>query len=220
MREQLVNVLFKEDGQEGNKLQPGTMTLTDLYNTGNYTFVQNAAGDQRYIKRRDFHIYDPEPLYPVKRKAIVCDIDGVCNVIPKKVDGTDCRQLVLLNNGSTAQWTELNKTLRAQKVTAMFDLLRSYQELGFDIIFLTARGDTQRIVTDMFLRDGLGNPDYHLFMRGFSANDVSAPDCKAQMMQACIAPYFEVEYFIDDCAKNCAAVKEVCPDIKIMQISG
>lgn len=219
MQEQLVNVLFKEQDQKGNKLQPGTMTLKDLYADGNHVFVKNAAGDERWISRRDFHIIDPTQPKGGYRRAIVCDIDGVLNFIPKKVDGTTNRQVLEIRGDvKEAQWTELNKTVDAVPRTINFQMLIDFAERGFDILFLTARGDTQRVQTERFLKAGFKaagciDPEYILFMRGFSCNDISAHDIKAQMLQACILPNYIVEFFIDDCPKNVEAVRAVAPQI-------
>lgn len=224
MQEKLVEVLFKEENETSfdetgnNKLQPGTMTLKDLYAGGQYVFVNNAAGDQRWISRRNFHIVDLSIKRNGKRRCVVCDIDGVLNYIPKTVDGTTNRQMLELKDRSEAQWTELDKTVNALPRGVNFSLLVHFMEQGMDILFLTARGDTQRIQTERFLREGFKSvgcidPDYILFMRGFSCNDLSAPDCKAQMMQACILPSYDVEFFIDDCEKNIAAIRDVAPQI-------
>lgn len=218
MQEQLVNVLFKEQDDKGNKLQPGTMTLKDLYSEGSHVFVKNAYGDERWISRRDFHIVDAEFPKHGRPRAIACDIDGVLNFIPKKVDGTTNRQMVATKDGRECQWTELNKTVEAVPRTVNFQMLADFAERGFHIVFLTARCDTQRVQTELFLRKGFkeagyANVEFILFMRGFSANDISAPALKAQQMQACILPNFCVEFFIDDCPKNIEAVRAACPQI-------
>lgn len=215
-----VNIRFKEPDQKSEWLQAGTMTMEDLYANQPSVWVTNAVGDVRLINRRDFHIVDPAPVQ--KRRAIVCDIDGVLNFVHKTVDGTTHRDSLILSDGTVAQWTELNKTAEAKKNTTNFAMLAAFSKAGFDIIFLTARGDSQRVVTDNFLREGLreqGCYEPHTtFMRGFSANDIPAPELKAQMMQACILPYYDVEYFIDDCPKNIDMMRATCRTVPCMHI--
>ena len=223
MKEQLVNVLFKEANNPGNDLQVGTMTMTDLYSGGDFLFVKNACGDERWISRRDFHIVDMSIRQSDKPKAIVCNIDGVLNYLPKEVVGTNHRAFVQLPNGEAAQWTELNKTAQAVPNLVNFKMLSDFAERGMKIIFLTARGDTQRVQTEQFLKAGFAAVGcdfaaYTLFMRGFGCNDVAAPGLKVMQMQACILPYFDVVYFVDDCAKNIAEMKNVCPQVPCMHL--
>lgn len=223
-KELMVNILFKEEGQEGERLQPGQMTLKDLYTGGTHTLVVNANGCQRYVSRRDFSIIDPSIPDGGRPLAIVCDIDGVLNYIPKNVDGTTNRQMVTLKGGrGETQWTELNATAQAEPRRVMFQMLISYIERGYRIVLLTARGDTQRPQTEKFLRDGfeaagMDDAEFTVFMRGFSANDVGAPEMKAQMMQACILPNYRVELFIDDCVKNINMMKLTCPEVTCLHM--
>lgn len=230
MHERLVNVLFKEPDYKGNILKPGTVTMAELYGEGEYIYVTYTGEDAsldvkdlRMVRRRDFHIVDMSTRQSDKPKAIVCDIDGVLNYIPKKVVGTNHRAFVQLPNGENAQWTELNKTAQAVPNLVNFKMLADFAERGMKIIFLTARGDTQRVQTDEFLRAGFAaagyvTPDYLTFMRGFGGNDVPAPGLKVQQMQACILPYFDVVYFVDDCPKNITEVKNVCPQVPCMHL--
>lgn len=218
-----VKILFREQDQKDNHLHEGTMTMAELYNSEAFVWVKNACGDTRYVSRRDFHVVDND--LQEKATAIVCDIDGVLNFIPKRVHGTTHRDRILLENGEACQWTELNLSATAKHNITMFQTLASFYDQGFEIVFLTARGDTQRFHTEKWLREGfrkINRSDviFITFMRGWSCNDLAAPEMKAQMFQSCILPNYDVEYYIEDCPKNCAAVKEACPDVKIMQIHG
>ncbi len=219
-----VKVLFLEPNKEGNKLQEGTITMVDLYEKGQtHIFVKNSCGDDRYVPRRDFHIVDED--IADKPTAIVCDIDGVMNFIPSRVHGTTHRDRILLEDGTACQWTDLNLSATAKHNLINFEMLAYYARRGHTIIFLTARGETQRVQTEQWLRKGfekVGHSfiQFTMFMRGWSANDLEAPAMKAQMMQSCILPNYEVLYFIEDCSKNVQAMKEACPQIPIMQIHG
>lgn len=219
-----VKVLFLDPDTKTNELYSGTITMRDLYATGqSHIWVKNSCGDMRYVARRNFHIVDED--IADKPTAIVCDIDGVMNFIPSRVHGTTHRDRILLEDGTACQWTELNLSATAKHNLINFELLAHYARRGHTIIFLTARGDTQRVQTEQWLRKGFEKVgqsfiQFTLFMRGWSANDLEAPAMKAQMMQSCILPNYEVLYFIEDCAKNCAAMKLACPNIPIMQIHG
>lgn len=216
-----VKILFREQNQQDNRLHEGTMTMGELYNSEAFVWVKNVCGDQRYVSRRDFHVVDND--LEEKATAIVCDIDGVLNFIPKRVHGTTHRDRILLENGEACQWTELNLSATAKHNLVNFQMLAHFVDQGHDLLFLTARGDTQRVQTEQWLREGfrkIGRQyvQFTLFMRGWSANDLEAPAMKAQMMASCILPNYEVTYFIEDCPKNCAAMKEACPNVPIMQI--
>lgn len=219
-----VKVLFLDPDNKTNELYHGTITMKDLYETDQpHTWVKNSSGDMRWVARRNFHIIDED--VENKPSAIVCDIDGVMNFIPSRVHGTTHRDRILLRDGTACQWTELNLSATAKHNLTNFQLLAHFADQGHAIVFLTARGDTQRVQTEQWLIEGfdeIGRRDvrFTLFMRGWSANDLNAPAMKAQMMQSCILPNYEVAYFIEDCAKNCAAMKIACPNVPIMQIHG
>ncbi len=217
MKEQLVNILFKEEDAESLVLQPGTMTLEELYGGGVLATVTNADGAVKMIKRRDFHIVSGTEV--VRRdRAIVCDIDGVLNYIAEHFHGTNHRQLIVMRDSAVAQWTDINKTVFAKPVESMFKMLKDYAAKGYKILFLTARGDSQRVVTEQFLDKHLDKIKYTLFMRGMTVNDIGAPEIKTTIMQAAILPYYTVEWFIEDCPKNVAAMRETCPQVPVMHI--
>lgn len=230
-----IKILFRESDQKDNVLHHGTMDMKTLYNSDSMVWVKNACGDLRYVSRRDFHVIDDSPAN--RPKAIVCDIDGVLNFIPTHVNGTTHRDQIMLEDGTACQWTELNLSATAKHNLMMFELLKHYSKLGYAILLLTARGETQRIQSERWLKEGFDKVkpstsdiltmhpngrrvDFTMFMRGWSANDLAAPAMKAQMMQSCILPNYDVEYFIEDCPKNVAAMRQACPEIKIMQIHG
>ncbi len=214
-----VKILFKEPELESNTLQEGTMTIEELYKTSDpFVWVKNACGDERCVSRRDFHVVDDE--FSQKDHAIVCDIDGVLNFIPK-----GHRDRILLEDGEACQWTELNLSSTAVCNTDMFKLLAFFYNQGKKLVFLTARGDSQRLHTEIWLRKGFteigySHIEFTLFMRGWSCNDLEAPAMKSQMMQSCILPVYDVDFFFEDCPKNVAAMREACPHIPIMQIHG
>lgn len=218
-----VKILFREQDQKDNRLHEGTMTMAELYNSEAFVWVKNACGDTRYVSRRDLHVVDND--LEEKATAIVCDIDGVLNFIPKRVHGTTHRDRILLENGEACQWTELNLSATAKHNLVMFQMLAHFTDQGHNLLFLTARGDTQRVQTEQWIRAGfkkIGRQyvQFTLFMRGWSCNDLEAPAMKAQMFQSCILPNYNVEYYIEDCNKNCAAVKEACPNVPILQVHG
>lgn len=218
MKQQLVNILFKEEDAKSFVLQKGTMTLEELYGDGMLVTVSNADGNVKLVKRRDFHIVSGTEVVR-REKAIVCDIDGVLNYIAEHFHGTNHRQLLVLKgDAGVAQWTDINKTTFAKPVESMFNMLKEYASRRYKILFLTARGESQRVVTEQFLEMYLGGAKYTLFMRGLTVNDIAAPELKAVTMQAAILPYYNVEWFIEDCPKNVAAMRETCPQVPVMHI--
>lgn len=222
MKEKPLKVLYKAPECTNNRLTEGWMTLTELYKNNDFVTIWNADLEEEHlVSRRHFHIVDDQPVERDKLPpAIVYDIDGVMNYVPEVIveGGISHRQSLLMKDGSHVQWTEVNKAAQAKVNRARFRLLGTSAKDGNKIIFLTARGDTQRLPTEEFLKRGfeevgMGDTQFTLFMRGFSANDLSAPEMKAHMLQACILPFYNVLTFADDCPKNIKCMKEACPSV-------
>lgn len=144
-----------------------------------------------------------------KRKMVLADIDGVLTSFDKGLNAT------LLDDGTYSQYTNLVDSHRA-KPTYVFNILCGISQ-NADIGFLTARGESQRVVTHLFLNDNT-NSDFLLFMRGFGDNEISAESLKVRMLQSCILPYYDVVCFIEDTVKNVAKVERILPHIKTMLV--
>ncbi|QFP93800.1 hypothetical protein [Pectobacterium phage Wc4-1] len=209
-----VPVLFKERGSLSNKLQVGRMTMKELYSDKEQVFV-TAYGREVVCLRRDFAIAAVDLPLPTD-VCIVCDIDGVLNYIGTRTS-TDQRERLILKSGHSIQWTQIEKIVDAKPDVLMFRMLEMWAAEGKTIIFLTARGESQRIVTERFLKQNL-ECDFILFMRGYSANDMTAYDLKAQMIQSCIMPYYKVERFIDDDTRNINAVRAVTSGVEFLHV--
>lgn len=144
-----------------------------------------------------------------KGNLILADIDGVLTNFNHEDYSTE------LTDGSFSQYTNLLDSVRA-KPTYIFniiDAIANHAAIGL----LTARGDTQRIPTEMFLRHNIEH-DYMLFMRGFGTNSLSAESLKVRMIQSCILPYFNIVCFIEDTEKNVQKVNRILPHIKTMLV--
>ncbi|XAO54301.1 polynucleotide kinase/phosphatase [Yersinia phage vB_YenM_P778] len=195
-----------------SKLRQGKLSFEDLMDSKNETvFVHDVeSGTDRLTHRRQIYIqpttFDVNP----KRKAIVCDIDGVLNTI--------LGHGVKTTQSETVQWTDIEKTVDAEPVKAMFLILQGFHEAGYVIIFSTARGDSQRVPTERYLQEYI-DYRYTLFMRGLNDGDQSAALIKVDTMTACILPYYDVEFFIEDTQSNVDLMKRHCPSVKTLKIN-
>lgn len=144
-----------------------------------------------------------------KGNLILADIDGVLT----NFNHEDCS--TELTDGSFSQYTNLLDSVRAKPtyVFSIIDAIANHAAIGL----LTARGETQRIPTEMFLRHNIEH-GYLLFMRGFGTNSISAESLKVRMIQSCILPYFNIVCFIEDTEKNVQKVNRILPHIKTMLV--
>lgn len=145
--------------------------------------------------------------FDIKRKMVLTDIDGVLTRFDKSLNAT------YLQDGTKSQYTNLVDSVHAE-ATYVFNILRAISK-NADIGVLTARGDSQRIPTELFLNEHLDSI-YSLFMRGFGCNKMSAESLKVRMIQSCILPYYDVECFIEDTVRNVQKVNRILPHIKTM----
>lgn len=146
-----------------------------------------------------------------KTKAVVVDIDGVLNYI----DGP----MIELDNGSTCHWMDFVTGQNAKVNKTMADAIRGWFRSGHRIIFLTARGESQRIATNNFLRKAFGELDFDLFMRGANQNNVTAPVIKSIILNTCILPYVDVKMFVDDTQTNIDMIKKTNPEIQTLKVN-
>ena len=177
---------------------------------------------QDYFPSYSIHVDDlmimPDVQYENKPKAIVCDIDGVLNTY-KKEKG------VLLKDGThEPNWTQFSKMNEVEPVKFMFEMLISFlRSHGRDslIIFMTARGETQRYLTEKFLEENMGEwySRTLLFMRGQGCNRKSAEQIKVERMAGAVLPYFDVEAFIDDTVEVIKAINNFFPHITTMTVN-
>lgn len=165
------------------------------------------GGTTFFFHRDHLHIVGvvPEEL---RRDCIVVDIDGVLTYYNRQQAGT------VLQDGSVVQWTDIIKSVDA-KVSYVVDMLQAFS--GSKLIFLTARGESQRIVTEAFL-DKHFKRNYTLFMRGFNDNSTNCGSLKVQMLQTCIEPYYNVKMFLEDTEETIKLCNKVLPHIPTLLI--
>jgi hypothetical protein len=148
--------------------------------------------------------------YDKKPKAIVVDIDGVVTHFDD--EGT------LLITGEREPYWQNHMTIAemAHEQGIIVDLVKGRVEKGDTLIFLTARGESQRISTTMTLNNVFNPYKYHLFMRGLFDNLTPAHILKRDILHTCIMPYYDVELFIDDTTLNIQQINQDFPEIKTM----
>lgn len=145
----------------------------------------------------------------MKKPMVLTDIDGVLTKFDKPTNST------YLEDGSLSQYTNLIESVDA-KPTYIFNIISGIHKSAA-IGVLTARGESQRVPTHLFIDKHIVT-DYMLFMRGFGSNRISAESLKVRMIQSCILPYYDVVCFIEDTVKNVEKVKRILPDINTMLI--
>ena len=127
------------------------------------------------------------------KKAILIDIDGTISDLSHRL------HYVKPIDGGKKNWplfyAEMgNDTVKRYCV----ELCNSMLQSGCACIFVTARPDSHRLVTDMWLRHVAGMVHFTLFMRG--AEDYRpAPVIKKEIYEKHIAPLgYDVLFSIDD----------------------
>lgn len=182
--------------------------------TANPRFTLNAV--QIKVHVNDIMIL-PDIEKEVKPKAIVCDIDGVLNSYVKD------RGVILKDGSCQDDWTKFSVMNHAKPNKTIFDMLKNFLRTNGEdarIIFLTARGETQRYMTHQFLEEGMEEWMCRTltFMRGQGDNFKQAHDIKVEKMAGCVLPYFDVQFFIDDTPSNVEAIQKYFPDVPTMLI--
>ncbi|AYD79516.1 hypothetical protein LINGLNFE_00008 [Enterobacter phage phi63_307] len=148
--------------------------------------------------------------YNKKPKAIVVDIDGVVTHFDK--DGT-----LLISGEREPHWqNHMTIAEMAMEQEIIVDLVKGRVEKGATLIFLTARGESQRVSSTITLNNIFNPYKYHLFMRGLFDNLTPAHILKRDILHTCIMPYYDVELFIDDTVLNVQQINQDFPEIKTM----
>lgn len=148
--------------------------------------------------------------YDKKPKAIVVDIDGVVTHFDK--DGT-----LLISGEREPHWqNHMTIAEMAMEQEIIVDLVKGRVAKGATLIFLTARGESQRVSSTITLNNIFSPYKYHLFMRGLFDNLTPAHILKRDILHTCIMPYYDVELFIDDTVLNVQQINQDFPEIKTM----
>lgn len=148
--------------------------------------------------------------YDKKPKAIVVDIDGVITHFDK--DGT-----LLISGEREPHWqNHMTIAEMAMEQEIIVDLVKGRVAKGSTLIFLTARGESQRVSSTITLNNIFNPYKYHLFMRGLFDNLTPAHILKRDILHTCIMPYYDVELFIDDTVLNVQQINQDFPEIKTM----
>ena len=148
--------------------------------------------------------------YDKKPKAIVVDIDGVITHFDK--DGT-----LLISGEREPHWqNHMTIAEMAMEQEIIVDLVKGRVAKGATLIFLTARGESQRVSSTITLNNIFNPYKYHLFMRGLFDNLTPAHILKRDILHTCIMPYYDVELFIDDTVLNVQQINQDFPEIKTM----
>lgn len=185
----------------------GTFTNTkdDIIST-----TVKCNGESLFFHRDHLHIVGG---FNEKKDCIIVDIDGVITFFDKVKKGT------LMDDGTITQWTDISDSMNA-KVSYVVDLIKGLKSnLGssLKVIFLTARGESQRVVTEALLDKHFKS--YTLFMRGFNDNSSDCGSLKVQMIQTCIEPYFNVKLFIEDTEETVKLCNNILPHIKTLLVN-
>lgn len=131
----------------------------------------------------------------MKPAAIIIDLDGTLidtPYVPQSQYATIDWELYNENNISAPEFTWCAK---------MVDL---YHKSGYEIVFLTARDDSERTraATLAWLKAHFHFPIKHLYMRtpkDFRHDDI----IKEEILESKILPFFLIEFAIDDKKRNC-----------------
>lgn len=122
-------------------------------------------------------------------KTIIFDLDGTL---------CDCEHRQHYVRGDTKDWGAFFAGIsRDTPRTAVANLVRMYDELGYTILFVSGRGSEYRKETEAWLEEHLLDHQFALFMRGFQdrRDDTIV---KQELYEKYIKPYFNVEAVYDD----------------------
>ena len=124
-----------------------------------------------------------------KKKAVLVDIDGTLVTITP--DWSMERDL---------EWVE--DTLKAKGLDGGIDLLRSFHLMGYQLVFLTARGQTCKKNTWKKLRElGIDHMVDSIWHRPTALNGVSSSVYKDQMIKK-LKKKFNLVFAMEDEEKN------------------
>lgn len=125
----------------------------------------------------------------MKEKAIIVDIDGT---LFEEVSGWTMEK--------DAWWVE--ETLKMQELKVGIGLIKVFKEMGFKLVFLTARGQSCKKNTWIkFKEAGIDNLVDSMWHRPVKWNGVAPVEYKKFMMQRIMKKY-DVVFAMDDSDKN------------------
>lgn len=125
----------------------------------------------------------------MKEKAIIVDIDGT---LFEEVPGWTMEK--------DAWWVE--ETLKMQELEVGIGLIKIFKEMGFKLVFLTARGQSCKKNTWIkFKEAGIDNLVDSMWHRPVKWKDLAPVEYKKLMMQRIMKKY-DVVFAMDDSDKN------------------
>jgi len=134
------------------------------------------------------------------KKTIIFDLDGTL---------CDCEHRQHYVRGDTKNWGAFFAGIsRDTPRTAVANLVRVYDKLGYTILFVSGRGSEYRKETEAWLEKHLLDCQFALFMRGFQdrRDDTIV---KQELYEKYIKPYFNVEAVYDDRPKVVRMWREI-----------
>jgi len=137
-------------------------------------------------------------------RAIIVDLDGTLCNSQHVVDFTDINGVV-----NWSAWSEATAFATVNEWCR--DIVQSFTNDGYTIIFLTARSGTERHreITEGWLKNfGFGHIQYKLLMRG---EEDRRPDyvIKEEIYTREIAPFYHVSFALDDKAAVCGMWRKI-----------
>jgi len=151
---------------------------------------------QSYMDFSLFIPFNPDAV----DKTIIFDLDGTL---------CDCEHRQHYVRGDTKDWGAFFAGIsRDTPRTAVANLVRMYDELGYTVLFVSGRGSEYRKETEAWLKAHLLNRQFALFMRGFQdrRDDTIV---KQELYEKYIKPYFNVEAVYDDRPKVVRMWREI-----------
>jgi predicted secreted acid phosphatase len=132
----------------------------------------------------------------LKKKAIVVDIDGT---LFEEVPGWTLEK--------DAWWVE--ETLKMRELEVGIGLVKVFDEMGFSLVFLTARGQSCKKNTWIkFKEAGIDHLVDSMWHRPIKWNELPPVEYKRLMMRKIMGKY-DVMYAMDDSDRNIAMFKDL-----------
>jgi predicted secreted acid phosphatase len=132
----------------------------------------------------------------LKKKAIVVDIDGT---LFEEVPGWTLEK--------DAWWVE--ETLKMRELEVGIGLVKVFDEMGFSLVFLTARGQSCKKNTWIkFKEAGIDHLVDSMWHRPIKWNELPPVEYKRLMMRKIMSKY-DVMYAMDDSDRNIAMFKDL-----------
>jgi predicted secreted acid phosphatase len=136
----------------------------------------------------------------MKKKAVLVDIDGTLVTL------TDFNYEIFKQEKDVVieylkMWDK--ETLNAKVLNGGIDVLKKFKEQGYELVFLTARGQGCRKYTKMKLKEiGVWEMVDSIWHRPLRYEGVSSSLYKAEMIKMLIKKGYEFEWAMDDEEKN------------------